>query len=142
MIEFALIMPVLFIIVFIIVDAAIALDRWVVMTNAAREAARTGIVGADAAAITDRAIGTSHGLLADPDATVDVWWTDPNTNGHGDPGESVVVNVEYCYDLLTPISRLLPDRDGCPAGSLRMSACADMRLEQGVSGITTGGGCP
>jgi len=135
-------MPALFIVIFILVDAAIALDRWVVITNAAREAARTGAVGAQAAAISDRAIGTSHGLLADADATIDVKWDDANGNGHGDPGESVVVDVEYCYDLLTPIARLLPSRDGCPAGSLRMRACSDMRLEQGVDDIETGGGCP
>ena len=142
LIEFALIVPVLFVIIFIIVDAALLLDRWVVITNASREAARTGIVGADATEITQRAIGTSHGLLADPDAVVNVRWDDANGNGQGDAGESVIVDVEYCYDLLSPIARIIPSRDQCGAGSIRMRACTDMSLERGVDTIVAGGGCP
>jgi len=143
LIEFALIVPVLFIIIFIVVDVALMLDRWVVINNAAREAARVGAVGASASQIQLRAIGTSQDLLSEPDAEIDIKWNDANANGHGDPGESVVVNVSYCYDLLSPIARIIPGRgDGCPRGSIKMRACSDMRLEQGVDGIATGGACP
>lgn len=138
--EFALIMPVLLVIVFIIVDLALALDRWIVISNAAEEAARTGITGAEAPEIMQRAIDTSQGLLDDDEASVDVRWDDANGNGRGDRGEAVIVEVTYDYNLVTPIAPLL-GLVGGGLGPLRLHSCADMRLDGGVESIVAGEDC-
>jgi Flp pilus assembly protein TadG len=51
LVEFALVLPLLLIVLFIAVDFGVGLTRWIAITNAAREGARLGAVGADEAAI-------------------------------------------------------------------------------------------
>ena len=52
------------------------------------------------------------------------------TNAQGTPGESVVVDVDYQYDLITPLAGLLQFISGDTIGStLTFSSTADMRLE-------------
>jgi hypothetical protein len=134
-VEFALVLPLFLIVMFIIADFGVGFSRWLVVTNAAREGARYGTVGATAADIRDRTSATSSGLL-DP-ADIDVGYQDFDGGGIG-PGDAVVVDASYEYTLITPLGRFLD----LAFGSLTLSACTDMRIEQEVPGAAdTGAGC-
>jgi len=119
MVEFALMLPLLLIVLFMVVDFGVGLTRWIQITNAAGEGARCGGVGADIPEITQRVVDTSNGIV-DP-ANVSVSY--PNGQSIGD---SVVVDVDYEYDLITPLGRFLT----LTFSSLSMSASDNNRLEQ------------
>jgi hypothetical protein len=132
MVEFALVLPLFLIVMFIIVDFGVGFSRWLVITNAAREGARFGSVGASPAEVVDRTIRTSHGLLDAGGVTVE--YADFEGDGVG-PGDAVVVNAEYGYGLITPIGQIFDSL----AGSITLSSCADMRIEQDVSDAADSG---
>ncbi len=137
MVEFALLLPIFLVVIFIIVDFGVGISRWVILTNSTREGARLGAVGASTTDITDKVTSTSMGLL-DP-ADVDVYYLDKDGNGSpGDRGDSVVVESDYEYGLITPLSAFL----GLAFDSIDFHSCTDMRLELPVSGAAGGGtGC-
>ena len=123
LVEFALLLPIFLILLFAIVDFGLGLNAWITITNSAREGARAGAVGADAATITQKVQDTSGALDMDK-LTVTV------TNAQGQPGGSVVVDVDYQYDLITPLSALMEFVSGNTIGpTLNLSSTADMRLE-------------
>jgi len=128
--------PLLLIIVFITVDFGVGLTRWIAITNAAREGARLGAVGAAEGAIRQKTIDTSDGILGDSD--IEVGFFDADGSGDIDPGDSVVVDVDYDYSLITPLGRFIT----VTFDPLTLSACSDMRLEQ-FTGQSAGGpqGC-
>ncbi len=137
MVEFALLLPIFLVVIFIIVDFGVGISRWVILTNSTREGARLGAVGASTADITDKVVSTSTGLL-DP-ADVTVYYLDKDGNGDiGDRGDSVVVESDYQYGLITPLSAILD----LAFDSINFHSCTDMRLELPVSGAGGGGaGC-
>ena len=137
MVEFALLLPIFLVVIFIIVDFGVGISRWVILTNSTREGARLGAVGAITADITDKVESTSNGLL-DP-ADVTVYYLDKDGNGSvGDRGDSVVVESNYEYELITPLQGFL----ALTFGSMNFHSCTDMRLELPVSGAGGGGpGC-
>jgi len=132
LVEFALVLPLLLIVVFITVDFGVGLTRWIAITNAAREGARLGAVGAAEGAIRQKTIDTSDGILSAGD--IEVGFSDADGNGGIDPGDSVVVDVSYNYDLITPLGRFLT----VTFDSLTLSACSDMRVEQSTGQIIGG----
>lgn len=144
LLEFALLAPLVFLFIFMVVDFGIAINRSIVISHAAREAARSGAVGADEAAIIQGAIDQSQGLLedhaTDPDIDIDVSWVDgPDSNiGAGDPGDAVQVKIRYQYNLwsvnLPPFGLALDV--GFP-----LTTCADMRQEMGSTPPTEGDIC-
>ena len=127
LVEFALVVPIFFVIIFGIIDFGLGLKAWITITNSAREGARYAAVtcattSASEANVIDRAVDTSAGLLTDADVTV--------TNCPGDSTESVVVSVSYDYDLITPLGALMTLMSGGSLPStISMSSSADMRLE-------------
>jgi Flp pilus assembly protein TadG len=128
MVEFALVLPLMLIVLFIVVDFGVGLTRWISVTNAAREGARCGAIGAADAEITQRVVDTSNGLV-DP-AKVSVQYPSGQT-----VGDSVVVDVDYDYNLITPLGRFLT----LAFSSITFSAASDMYLDQAPpSGAT----CP
>jgi hypothetical protein len=138
MVEFALLLPIFLVVVFIIVDFGVGISRWVVVTNSTREGARIGAVGATTGDIADKVAVTSNGLLAPLDVTVT--YVDKNANGApGDRGDSVVVRSGYQYGLITPLQAFL----SLAFGSITFNSCTDMRLELPVSWATNNGatGC-
>ena len=136
MVEFALLLPIFLVVIFIIVDFGVGISRWVILTNSTREGARLGAVGAITADITNKVASTSNGLL-DP-ADVTVYYLDKDGDGDIERGESVVVETNYQYELITPLQAFL----GLGFGSIDFHSCTDMRLELGVSGAGGGGpGC-
>ncbi len=122
--EFALLVPVFLILLFAIVDFGMGFYSWISITNGAREGARYGAVQAPAIDIENRVYDTVNLPNESTNMTVTV------TNAQGGPGESVVVRVDYDYDLLTPLAGLVQFVSGNVIGpTLTFSSTADMRLE-------------
>ncbi len=122
LVEFAMVVPIFLILVFSIVDFGMGFHAWITVTNAAREGARIGAVGADAATIEARVVDTASSLAADDiDVTV--------VNAQGAPGEAVSVNVEYDYELITPLANLLGIFGGGLAPPITFHSESEMRIE-------------
>jgi Flp pilus assembly protein TadG len=122
--EFALLIPIFLILLFAIVDFGMGFYSWITVTNAAREGARLGSVQATEVEIVDRVYQTSDLPDEATQMTVTV------TNAQGQPGESVVVQVDYGYDLITPLAGLVQFVSGDVIGpTLNLSSTAEMRLE-------------
>ncbi len=128
--EFALLLPIFLVVLFLIIDFGVGINRWVIVTNSTREGARIGAVGANMTDIADRVALNSNGLLDVTD--IDVYYLDgPDANlDPGDRGDPVVVESDYEYTLITPLKVFL----GLAFDSINFSSCTDMRLELPVSG--------
>jgi len=136
-VEFALIVPIFLIVLFIIVDFGVGLSNWISLTNATREGARYGAVGASPTEIEQRVLDKSTQLIGsdlDP-AQITVQYVDEDGDGSVDRGESVVVRTTYDYSLITPLGQLL----ALTFGGITFNSCADMRLELGIQGASGGG---
>jgi len=134
LVEFALLIPIFFILLFAIVDFGMGFHSWITVTNSAREGARLGAVhpplnvasspcfgeASLEQCIEDRVRETAG--LPDQDTKMFVYIT----NAQGQSGESVVVKVDYGYDLITPLAGLIGNVIG---PTLNLSSTADMRLE-------------
>ena len=136
--EFALLIPLFLLLLFSIVDFGMGFYSWITVTNSAREGARLGAVHPplDVAGspcfgkaslnqcIEDRVRDASDLTNEATKMTVTI------TGEQGDPGESVVVVVNYGYDLITPLAGLVQLVSGDTIGpTLNLSSTADMRLE-------------
>ena len=127
LVEFALLVPIFLILLFAIVDFGMGFHSWITVTNSAREGARLGAVQATTLQIETRVRDTATLINEDTNMTVTV--TNAADNG-GDPGESVVVQVDYDYDLITPLASLVAFLSGDTLGpTLELSSTAEMRLE-------------
>ena len=135
LVEFALLVPIFLILMFAIVDFGMGFHSWITVTNSAREGARLGAVQATTDDIIQRVEDTSDLINEDAKMTVTVGCgpssdpppTDPCPSL---PGDSVVVQVEYDYDLITPLASLIAFLSGDIIGpTLTLSSTAEMRLE-------------
>jgi Flp pilus assembly protein TadG len=116
--------PLLIVLLFAIADFGRAFQTWITLTNAAREGARLGATGADAAAIRNRVRATSGGLNPS-DAAITVSYPNGQSTGN-----SVVVTVHHNLTLITPLGTLVRLLGGNGFGNtFRLSSSADMRLE-------------
>ena len=122
LVEFAMVVPIFLILVFSIVDFGMGFHAWITVTNAAREGARIGAVGADSATIEARVVDTAGDLVGD-DLAVTV------VNAQGAPGDSVSVDVQYDYELITPLSNLLGIFGGGLGSPITFHSEAEMRIE-------------
>ncbi len=118
-------MPILLILLFSIVDFGMGLRAWITVTNSAREGARLGAVSAGCAAIKNKTVSTSAGLLTTSDVTVSV---SPHDLGNctGNSGDQLTVTVTYDYHYITPLGNFV---EGFAGGPLHMTAVSSMRLE-------------
>jgi len=131
MVEFALLLPIFLVVMFIMADFGVGISRWVIITNATREGARLGAVGGSTTDIAAKVADTSNDLLDAAD--VNVYYLDKDSNGDvGDRGDSVVVESDYEYGLITPLKAFL----GLAWDSINFYSCTDMRLELPVSGAS------
>ena len=127
LVEFALVAPIFFLLIFAIVDFGLGLRAWITVTQSAREAVRFASVtcatdDADSVAVEQKAVDTSAGLLTLADVEV--------TNCPGGSTESVVVDVTYDYDLVTPLGGLLElVSGGSVPATITLQSSTDMRLE-------------
>jgi Flp pilus assembly protein TadG len=104
LVEFAVVLPVLLLIVIAILDFGRAIYAYSVVANCAREGARVGIIladyddnlsEADLAAVEARIKDTAVAISIDPSRlTINV--TEPTS-------DTVRVEVDYVFDLLTPL---------------------------------------
>ena len=127
LVEFALLIPIFLIMVFSIVDFGMGFYSWITVTNSAREGARLGAVHATTEKIIKRVEDTT--TLINEDTNMEVFVTNAADAG-GQPGQSVVVRVDYDYDLITPVASLVAFLSGDIIGpTLTLSSTAEMRLE-------------
>ena len=124
LVEFTLLLPIFLLLLFAIIDFGMGFYSWITVTNSAREGARLGVVMATAQEIEDRVYQTADLPNESTKMTVTV------TNAQGQPGESVVVKVDYDYDLITPLAGIVSFFSGNVLGpTLTFSSTAEMRLE-------------
>ena len=124
LVEFTLLVPIFLLLLFAIVDFGMGFYSWITVTNAAREGARLGVVLATEQQIEDRVYQAADLPNESTQMTVTV------TNAQGQPGESVVVKVDYDYDLITPLAGIVSFVSGDVIGpTLTFSSTAEMRLE-------------
>jgi hypothetical protein len=135
LVEFALLVPIFLILMFAIVDFGMGFHSWITVTNSAREGARLGAVQADTDDIIQRVKDTADLINEDDKMEVTVGCgpsSDPPPTGACPSlaGDSVVVKVDYDYDLITPLASLVAFLSGDILGpTLTLSSTAEMRLE-------------
>jgi len=138
LVEFALLVPIFAILLFAIVDFGMGFYSWITVTNSAREGARVGAVHAPLGVASSPCFGKASLEQCIYDRVLDsadladeaTKMTVTITNAQGQSGESVVVKVDYGYDLITPLAGLVQFISGDTIGpTLNLSSTADMRLE-------------
>lgn len=118
MVEFALIMPILLLIIVGIIEFGFMFSGFLALTNASREAVRNISLGGNDASATQRAKESSMNL--DPDQMVVVINPSNSTRKQGD---AVTVTITYEYDFLTPFMEKLL------GSNFQLEADTTMRVE-------------
>ncbi len=122
LVEFALILPLLMVLITGIIDFGRAYQTIVTLTNAAREGARVGATGATAGAIQTRVVSTAGVPITSSNVQVE--------GAAGASGSSVRVTVNYTFAMITPFGPLLGLLGANTVGNtFNLSSTADMRLE-------------
>lgn len=98
LVEFALILPILLILIMGIVQFGLVLNAYITIENASREGARRGIVGSSDTEIKNLIIATSPNL-EERNITVNIT---PNV-GSRKSGDTLKVEIVYNYNLSVPI---------------------------------------
>lgn len=118
LVEFAIILPILMLLVMGIIEFGMMLNSYLAIQNASREGARYGIIGTSNGDIQNLVASTSPSLNSSY-LTVDIT---PN-DGSRKSGDTLTVKVSYEYHLTVPIiSSLLGD-------SVTLTAQTSMRIE-------------
>jgi Flp pilus assembly protein TadG len=126
MVEMAFVLPIFLLVVMATVDFGFAFQRYITITNAAREGARFGIVeGTTATQIEEATRERLTGSLTEANVTV------PTLGGSGG---DVTVQVEYEYEFITPLGGLVKLVSGGKSGgdigpSITLSSSTTMRRE-------------
>lgn len=128
LVEFALILPILLVLVLALFDAGRAVINYTALTNAARVGARVAIVNQSNDATCGgvktfkcAAAAQAVGMGIDPGSIADVVVTGSNCAATGNC--DVTVTVTYPYRVITPLVGLLfPD--------INLSASSTMRIER------------
>jgi hypothetical protein len=136
-VEFALIAPIIFLFLFVIVDFGIAMDRRITLQHAVREGARYAAVTDDIAVVCDRTIDQAQGLIGPGDITISYQDIDGN-HQNTDAGDAVDVTVHFTYDLVL-IRPIFSGLFHGTIGQIEMNPTASARLERSVPGTTR---CP
>ena len=135
LVEFALVISLFFMLVFGMVDFGLAINTKTQMTNAGREGARLGTVSLDPVAVENRVREAAKNL--DPailSVTVACEKPDnlactgsgfpPGDLNHAVTGDSVIVTVDYTYDLITPLPGFIGS-----GGDITLQSVTEMRFE-------------
>jgi len=137
LVEFALVLPIMMILIFGIIDFGMGLRSYISLTNATREGARYAAVGNEAGAyptdcdgstttsVIGRVCVAMEGLNLSNVGSVSVAYPSGQT-----PGAEVVVSADYTYDFITPLGDLIGFFSGGSfPDTLNLSTTTDMRLE-------------
>jgi Flp pilus assembly protein TadG len=129
-VEFAIVVPLLLMLVMGMIDFGRGFFSYIIITNAAREGARVAAVGGNTAAVVDRVEDAISGLSTNgaptacpPSAGVNRAWCIQTTNLLGSPGAAATVRVEYNFQFL------VPGFAGLTTGVFPLIAESSMRLE-------------
>jgi Flp pilus assembly protein TadG len=133
-VEFAIIAPLLFVILFGIIEFSILLYDKAMLTNASREGARVGIVFSSPTRISNDVIVTavrdyceehliSFGAGSDLDIDIN-----PDNVDDRDPGDSLTVTVNYPFRFLA-FSNLISLVGGNMENVFNLQAITVMRME-------------
>ena len=136
--EMALVLPILLILIFGVIEFSMALRSYIVVTNATREGARYGALGAPSgsyptdctsapgnATIVGRTCGSLNGLKSANVTSVSA--TTPNGPGSG---KSLVVTTKYTYHFFTPVGGLIRFfSGGAYSDQIDFTSSTTMRLE-------------
>jgi Flp pilus assembly protein TadG len=137
LVEFAMVLPILCILIFGVIDFSLGLRSYISLTNATREGARYAAVGNAAGSFPANCDGVTNtttvgrvcvameGLDLDNIDSLSV--TYPNGQS---PGNSVVVSAEYTHEFITPLADLASFFSGGSfPDTLSLDTSSDMRLE-------------
>jgi Flp pilus assembly protein TadG len=119
-VEFALVLPILAVLLLAIIEVGIAFSHYVTLTDAARVGARNAIqvrVGGTTPANAVQAVRDAAGSLDQTDLTVNV--DDPNWNA---PGSQITVTASYPYRIDIPLL-------GMSVATGTITATAEERLQ-------------
>jgi Flp pilus assembly protein TadG len=129
LVEFTMILPIFLMLLFGLVDFGRGFYTWLLVTNAAREGARTAAVQSDAAAIDSRIYDSfcdnypsSCGL--DPSKL-----SISKTNVQGARGSAVEIDLAYDFEFATPLGEIMQFVSGGSITAPTISAHSSMRLE-------------
>lgn len=124
LVEFALVMPVLLILVLGIMEFGFAITDQVSVTNAARDGARAGALkGGSAAAAIAQAQHSASGLISCPLQT-------PTATYSGGTPNEVTVDVQCNYSPVTPLGDLVKLFGGSLGTAFKLNGQVVMRVEQ------------
>ena len=129
LIEFALIAPVFFILLFGIIDFGLALNQRITLEHAVREGSRYGMVTADCAAIQQRTAERAGDIITATDVTVS-YSSDGSPAASAMPGDTVKVSAPFDWQFP------LMSRFGVGAIHGHVSGEGLLELE-----VTDAGGC-
>jgi Flp pilus assembly protein TadG len=131
LVEFAIVLPLLLLLIAGIVDFGFLFQQYEVVTNAAREGARIAVLPEYANLTADvqtrvSSYVTAGGLSGTPTTTVDWAATLPAPGGTTVPAVRVTVTYPHPFLFIGPVARLF---GGGSWGTLMLSASTTMRLE-------------
>jgi len=123
-VEFALLLPVLLLIIFGVIDFGRAINAQITLTQAAREGARLASLGYSASAVQTRAQSAATGL-----SPVTVTVTSSCPTGAG-VGVDAVVTTSYTFSFVTPVGAFAAMFGTASFGStLALTATGEMPCE-------------
>src|SRR6266567_7565664 len=123
-VEFALLLPVLLLLIFGIIDFGRAINAQITLTQAAREGARLASLGYSTSAVTPRAQSAATGL-----SPVTVTVTSSCPTGAG-VGVDAVVTTSYTFSFVTPVGAFAAMFGTASFGStIALSATGEMPCE-------------
>lgn len=120
-VEFALLLPVLLLLVFGMIDFGRILNAQITLTQAAREGARLEALGQPN--VVSRTVDAATGLTG---VLVDVTSSCPPGAG---PDQDAVVQTSYTYSLITPVGAITGLFGGSGNGTVTLTAQAVMPCE-------------
>ncbi len=134
LIEFALVLPMLLVLVFGIVEFGNAWRHYQLITNTAREGARVAVLPSSTTAIVDSVIDdrlTGSGLDANQ-AIVTLAILDFGDSSYSNSADTVTIEYPYDFVFLGPVIDLMCAAVGCSGGAystVTLSSTSIMRNE-------------
>jgi hypothetical protein len=123
--EFVLVLPAVFIVIFLVAELSAALRTWMIIENASREGARCAVVRKTQAEAIDCAVTRSDGILNAGEVTIPSG-VFPVVRAGGE----VEVAVTHTYTLTSPLAAFVSYvSGGSIPNTIQMNASTHMRME-------------
>ena len=135
-IEFALLAPIIFLLIFMIVDFGITMDRRITLQSAVREGARMAAVNDNISEVCNYTVAEAQDIIDQSQITFS--YTDLDGNGRStDAGDSVTVTANFLWEF--PILNEVFHAMTGNTLAVEMTPSGTARLELSVPGETE---CP